>query len=78
MNWNGLLNELKNIRDIPEGGRMTKLQAKLTGAGILVAGIGIALTGAFLKNDALTVFGSTLTFAGLTALGIPRPQDASA
>jgi len=57
---------------------MTKLQAKLTGAGILVAGIGIALTGAFLKNDALTVFGSTLTFAGLTALGIPRPQDASA
>ena len=55
---------------------MTKLQARLTGIGLVVLGVGVALIATFvLKNDALTILGVGLAISGGTALGIPRPQD---
>lgn len=56
---------------------MTKLQAQIAGYGLVVIGAVLSVVGAILKNDSLTVTGGGLAFAGLTALGLPRPKDVS-
>jgi len=56
---------------------MTKTQAYVSALLVLAAGVGLAVLGALVHNDALMGVGLGLIPASAAALGIPRPQDAT-
>ncbi len=54
---------------------MTQFQSYMAGVGLLVAGVGLAVTGALIHHDTLLGLGVGLITSGVAALGIPRPKD---